>query len=125
MTRPLLVVILTLILAGTWGSLAAAGEPYSLSRAYNLDKAEWGFKEPPKAQPSASVVAFDATLGRPLGLATTIVGTGVFVVTLPFSATSQSVDTAAWGLVGAPGGWTFVRPMGRSDPRFEEHSIFR
>lgn len=125
MTRLLLVVISILILAGTWGSLAAAGEPYSLRKAYNLDKAERGFIEPPKAEPSASVVAFDAILGRPAGLATTIIGTGVFVATLPFSAPSQSVDTAAWGLVGRPGGWTFVRPMGRSDPRFEEDSIFK
>jgi hypothetical protein len=121
----MLMMVLIIILVGSWGSLGIAGEPYSLSRAYNLDKAERGFKEPPKAQPSASVVAFDATIGRPLGLATTLIGTGVFVVTLPFSATSQSVDTAAWGLVGAPGGWTFVRPMGRGDSRFEEHSVFK
>jgi hypothetical protein len=71
------------------------------------------------------VVAADAVIGRPLGLATTIAGTGVFLVTLPFSATSQSVDTAAWGLVGRPGGWTFVRPLGKGDPRFEEKGIFK
>jgi hypothetical protein len=125
MIRIMLVVMLTVILVGSWGSPGFAGEPYSLSRAYNMDKAERGFKEPPKARPSASVIAFDAILGRPLGLATTVAGTGVFVVTLPFSAASQSVDTAAWGLVGAPGGWTFVRPMGRGDTRFEEQGIFR
>ena len=126
MTRRLLVVIFTIILAATWAGLATAGEtPYNLRKAYNMDKAEEGFSVPPKGEPSAAVVAGDAILARPLGLATTIVGTGVFVVTLPFSACSESVDTAAWGLVGRPGGWTFVRPMGKGDPRFEEKSIFK
>ena len=126
MTRPLLAVMLTIILVGTWGSLAIAGDnTYSLSKAYNLDKAERGFAIPSKAEPSASVVAADAVIGRPVGLATTIAGTGVFILTLPFSIPSQSVDTAAWGLVGRPGAWTFVRPMGRNAPEFEEKGIFR
>ena len=126
MTRPLLVAILTLFLLGTWGGLSLAGEAYNLRKAYNLDKAEQGFAEPAKREePNASVVAVDAILGRPLGLATTIGGAGVFVATLPFSLPSKSVDTAAWGLVGRPGGWTFVRPLGRSEPRFEEKSIFK
>lgn len=125
MTRPTLAVILTLILVGSWGSLSIAGEPYSLRKAYNMDKAEYGFVEPPKKEPSASVVAADAVLARPAGLALTVAGTGVFLLTLPFSAPSRSVDNAAWGLVGRPGGWTFVRPLGRSAPRFEERSIFK
>ncbi len=124
MKRPLLAVIMTFILVGSWGSIGDAGEPYSLSKAYNMDKAEKGFKEPPKKEPSASVVMLDAVIARPLGLATTIAGTGVFVLTLPFSVPSQSVDTAARGLIGRPGGWTFDRPLGRSNPEYEEPSIF-
>jgi len=121
----LLAVIMTFILVGSWGSIGLAGEAYSLSKAYNMDKAERGFKEPPKKDPSASVVMLDAVLARPLGLATTVAGTGVFVLTLPFSAPSRSVDTAAWGLIGRPGGWTFDRPMGRSNPEYEEPSVFK
>ena len=125
MPRPLLAIILALILVGTWGSIAAAGEAYSLTKAYNMDKAERGFADPPKREPSASAVAVDAVIGRPLGLATTIAGTGVFIATLPFSVPSRSVDTAAWGLVGRPGGWTFVRPLGRGKLEYEEPGIFR
>jgi hypothetical protein len=125
MARPLLVVILTIILVGTWGSLALARDnTYSISNAYNLDRAERGFAIPSKVEPSASVVAADAVIGRPVGLATTIAGTGVFILTLPFSLPSRSVDTASWGLVGRPGGWTFVRPLGRNAPEFEEKSVF-
>ena len=125
MNRSLLVAFLTLILVGTWGVLGAAGETYSLSQTYNLRKAERGFHEPRKGEPSASVVAADAVIGRPAGLATTIAGTGVFILTLPFTIPSQSVNTAAWGLVGRPGGWTFVRPMGKRAPEFEERSVFK
>jgi hypothetical protein len=125
MTRILLVAALTIMLVGAWGSIAAAREAYSLSKAYNMDKAEQGFVEPPKGEPSASVVAADAVLGRTLGLATTIVGTGVFIITLPMSVPSGSVDSAAWGLIGRPGGWTFDRPLGRGKPEYEERSIFR
>jgi hypothetical protein len=121
----MLVVILTIILVGTWGSLALAGDKtYSISEAYNLDKAERGFAVPAKKEPSASVVTADAVIARPLGLATTIAGTGVFVLTLPFSVPSRSVDTAGWGLVGRPGAWTFVRPLGRNAPEFEEKGVF-
>ena len=120
MTHRLLVVILTIILVATWASLGAAGE-----MPYSLEKAERGFKVPPQSEPSASVVAADAVIGRPLGLATTIAGTVVFLVTLPMSATSGSTREASWGLVGRPAGWTFKRPMGRGEPKYEEQSIFR
>lgn len=126
MPRPLLAIILTLILVGTWGSVAVAGEaPYSLRKAYNMQKAEQGFVEPPQGEPSASAVAVDAVIGRPLGLATTIGGTGLFIATLPFSVPSRSVESAAWGLVGRPGGWIFDRPLGRGKPEYEERGIFR
>ena len=125
MTRLLLAATLTVALVAAWGSIAAAGEAYSLRKAYNMDKAELGFIDPPKGEPSPAAVGADALIGRPVGLATTIVGTGAFVLTLPFTIPSRSVDTAAWGLVGRPGGWTFVRPMGKGDPRFEEKCIFR
>jgi hypothetical protein len=126
MIRPLLVVILTIMLVGTWGSITAADEaPYNLRKAYNMDKAEQGFAEPRKGEPNSGVVAADALIGRPLGLATTIVGTGLFIVTVPFTAASGSVGTAAWGLIGRPGGWTFNRPLGKGNPEYEEPDIFK
>lgn len=125
MTRRLLTVIMAIMLVATWVGFAAAGEAYSLKKIYNMDRAEEGFVEPPKGEARASAVMADAAIGRPLGLATTLIGTGVFLVNLPFTVPSQSVDTAAWGLVGRPGGWTFNRPLGKGKPEYEEKSIFR
>jgi hypothetical protein len=121
MRHRLPVVILTIILVATWGSMAGAAGPMP----YNLDKAEKGFREPSKAEPSAAAVAADAVIGRPVGLVTTIAGAGLFVITLPFTAPSGSARQAAWELVGRQGGWTFNRPLGRSDPRYEREGIFR
>ncbi len=121
MAQRLLVGILTIILVGAVCGSASAGS----ALPYSLEKAERGFLVPPKAEPSSSVVAVDALIGRPLGLATTIAGTAVFVATLPFSVPSGSTREASWGLVGRPAGWTFKRPLGRSEPRYGEPSIFR
>ena len=122
MRRRLPVVILAIVLLATWGNVganAAGALPYS------LEKAEKGFREPSKAEPSAAAVAADAAIGRPLGLATTIAGAGLFVITLPFTAPSGSVRQAAWELMGRQGGWTFNRPLGGSAPQYERQGIFR
>jgi hypothetical protein len=119
MKSKIVVVMIAVSLVCAWGGTSIAG-----ILGYSLDRADRGFKEAPDAEPSAPVVAADGLIGRPLGLATTIVGTGLFVVTLPFSASSGSVHEAARGMIGKPGGWTFSRPMGRSDARFEEQGVF-
>ena len=120
MSRRLLVAILTIILVGTWGSLGVAGE-----MRYSLEKAERGFYVPSTGPPSSTALAADALIGRPVGLATTFLGTGLFIATLPFSIPSRSVGTSARGLVGDQGGWTFCRPMGKSDPRYDRPGIFK
>ncbi|HUH67223.1 MAG TPA: hypothetical protein VLZ07_12390, partial [Syntrophales bacterium] len=60
--------------------------------------------------------AFDATvdilLVRPVSFAATIVGTAVFIVSLPFSIPSKSVGTTAKTLVADPFNFTFTRPVG-------------
>lgn len=125
MPRPILVVILSIFLVGTLVSLGAAKEPYSLSKAYNMEKAAEGWGSPPKgSKPSSVKIAADLLVGRPLGLVTTTLATGVFVATIPFNLPSRSVRTAAWG-VKQVGGWTFKRRLGQDDPRFEEQGIFR
>jgi hypothetical protein len=60
----------------------------------------------------ATSVAVDVTFARPLSLALTVVGSALFVVSLPFSATSGCVDKAAQTLVVAPAKDTFGRPLG-------------
>jgi hypothetical protein len=119
MKRKILVVTLALSLVCAWSGAAAAG-----ILGYSMDRAERGFKEKPDAEVSAAVVAADALIVRPAGLGLTIAGTATFLLTLPFSIPSQSVNNAAEGLIVKPGGYTFIRPLGRSDPRFEEKSVF-
>ena len=121
MKSKVLQLILVVSLVCAWGSVSSAGQI-----GYSMRSAEEGFGFTPQAgPPSSGVMAADALIGRPLGLATTIAGTGVFLLTLPFSIPSQSTDDASWGLVGRPGGWTFVRPLGRGAPEFEERGVFK
>lgn len=59
----------------------------------------------------AAIVA-DTVIVRPLGIASLVLGTAGFLVSLPFALTSGSVDTAARELVGEPFRFTFTRPLG-------------
>jgi hypothetical protein len=62
---------------------------------------------------SAETIIADGLLLRPGGLVATVVGAAVFVVTLPFSIPTKSVDKAAQKLVVDPAKYTFVRPLGQ------------
>ena len=66
-------------------------------------------------QVSAASMAGDAVLARPLGLASLVLGFGLFVVSSPFSALGGNIGDA-WGtLVTWPAKFTFVRPLGEFD----------
>jgi hypothetical protein len=71
-----------------------------------------GTATPAVARTDPDVAFFDAILGRPVGLAATVVGGAVFVVCLPFAATSGSIKPTADALVGKPARFTFTRPLG-------------
>jgi hypothetical protein len=122
MKRKVLLVILAMsLVSAAWGGVGLAGQI-----GYSLKASETGFGfKPEPGVPSSGVMAADGLIGRPLGLATTIAGTGIFIITLPASLITHSTDEAAWGLVGRPGAWTFNRPLGRGNPEFEERPIFR
>ena len=62
---------------------------------------------------SAEAILVDGFILRPAGVVATIVGSVAFVVTLPFSIPTGSVDKAAQKLVVDPAKYTFVRPMGQ------------
>jgi hypothetical protein len=66
---------------------------------------------------SAETIIVDGLLLRPGGLVATVVGTAVFVVTLPFSIPTKSVDKAAQKLIVDPAKYTFVRPLGQVETR--------
>jgi hypothetical protein len=121
MKNKVLLVILVMSLVCAWGSVGTAGQI-----SYSMRGAERGFEFKPNPNPpSSATVAADAIIGRPLGLATTIAGAAVFLITLPVSIPSESTSEAAWGLVGRPAGWTFIRPLGRGEPVYEEQGVFQ
>jgi hypothetical protein len=67
----------------------------------------------------------DLCLVRPLGIASTVLGAAVFVVSLPFSILGGNVGEAGDKLVADPAKFTFVRPIGdfsSIDYRLTPHS---
>ena len=54
----------------------------------------------------------DLAVSRPVGIVVTVVGSALFVVSLPFALTSGSVKETADVLVGQPFRFTFTRPLG-------------
>ena len=63
-------------------------------------------------QPTPGNTFIDALICRPVGLAAIPLGTVLFVVTLPFSATGGNVGQSFDNLVVAPVKYTFARPLG-------------
>ena len=63
-----------------------------------------------ESDPASMVV--DVVVARPFSFALTILGSTLFVVSLPIAATSGSVKQAANTLVVAPAKDTFTRPLG-------------
>ncbi|MDX1518993.1 MAG: multidrug transporter [Gammaproteobacteria bacterium] len=62
--------------------------------------------------PSAGAMILDGLVYRPLSLAGTAVGLGVFIVTLPFSALGGNVEQAGETLVVEPARATFGECLG-------------
>lgn len=62
--------------------------------------------------PSSGAMAFDALVVRPVSLVGTLLGSVVFVASLPFSAIGGNVGQAGHRLVVEPGAFTFDRPLG-------------
>ena len=58
-------------------------------------------------------VVGDVLVCRPLGIAATVIGSAVFIVSLPFSALGHNVDETASILVKEPFRFTFQRPVGK------------
>ena len=56
----------------------------------------------------------DALFLRPFGMASTLLGAGFFIITLPFTAITGSTDKAAEKLISKPARFTFNRPLGGS-----------
>ncbi len=63
-------------------------------------------------EPEGGEMIYDFLVVRPLGIVATAVGSVFFVVSLPFSALGENVDTAGEKLVKSPYRYTFERPLG-------------
>jgi hypothetical protein len=66
-------------------------------------------------EPSTGEVLADAVIARPLGVVGTVLGAVAFVVSLPFTIPSKTVDRAGNALVKKPFQETFKRPIGQLD----------
>ena len=64
------------------------------------------------SRPSGLEMTADAVLVRPLTFVATVLGAGIFVVSLPFSALGGNVGEAGNTLVGTPFKSTFLRCLG-------------
>ena len=71
-----------------------------------------GHAQAVEEEPSALAMTGDAVLVRPLLLATTVVGTAVYIVSLPFSLLGGNAGEAGEVLVNGPAQATFVRCLG-------------
>jgi hypothetical protein len=67
------------------------------------------------SDPDPTLVCADAVVMRPLLFASTVAGSAIFVVCLPFAALSKSVKSTAHALVVAPAQATFTRALGDFD----------
>jgi len=71
-----------------------------------------GYTATVEEQPSALAMTGDALFVRPVLLGMTIVGTVVYIVSLPFSALGGNMEEAGKTLVVGPAKATFVRCLG-------------
>jgi hypothetical protein len=66
-------------------------------------------------EPTDTTIIPDVLLIRPLGLASIVVGSVVFVISLPVALPTRSVGKVGQRLVLDPVEFTFVRPIGDFD----------
>ncbi len=61
---------------------------------------------------SGEAMVADALVARPIGLLTTVIGSTIYVVSLPFSILGGNEKNAREKLVNEPASYTFKRPLG-------------
>ncbi|UCG12325.1 MAG: multidrug transporter [Deltaproteobacteria bacterium] len=64
---------------------------------------------------SSTAMLADLVFLRPVGLAAIAVGTGAFIISLPFSILGGNTGQAGQKLVVNPAKYTFSRPLGVSE----------
>jgi hypothetical protein len=64
---------------------------------------------------AATSVAVDVIVARPVSFAMTVIGSALFVVSLPVAIPAKSVEKVARTLIVTPAKDTFTRPLGDLD----------
>ena len=71
------------------------------------------YRESIDGKPSAGAMAFDLLIVRPVSLVATVLGTGLFVLSVPLSLIQgERPSDPAQKLVVEPAKFTFDRPLG-------------
>ncbi|RMF16567.1 MAG: hypothetical protein D6758_07635 [Gammaproteobacteria bacterium] len=83
-----------------------------------------GYSEVLEEKPSALAMFGDAVFARPVLLTTTVVGSAIYVVSLPFSLAGGNAKEAAETLVMGPAKATFVRCLGCTKVGRKKEVIF-
>ncbi|MCX7060267.1 MAG: hypothetical protein QE272_03085 [Nevskia sp.] len=96
----------------TRGLSLLAGAVLSLAAVTASAQDGTGYEASSGGAPSAGAMTVDLLVARPLGLVATVLGTVVFVASLPFQALAGNVADPARKLVVEPAAFTFVRPLG-------------
>lgn len=65
-----------------------------------------------RSEPTAETMILDTILVRPIMFAGTVIGSVMWVVSLPFSAAAGNIEEARTKLVVEPAKHTFTRPLG-------------
>jgi uncharacterized membrane protein len=63
-------------------------------------------------EPSSGAMMYDMIVLRPVGAVATVIGSAVWLISLPFSAAGDNTDAATTKLVKEPAKFTFKRPLG-------------
>lgn len=79
-----------------------------VSHTYRSDYHAHGFVE----SGTAEAMVADTLVARPIGLVTTVVGSALYVISLPFSLLGGNEKEARKRLVNEPAAFTFKRPLG-------------
>ena len=90
----------------------------AITAALLICQPAWSYESNPHG-PSGIDMAADLFIGRPVLLATTIVGSAIWLVALPFSALGGNVEESTEVLVIGPAKATFVRCLGCSSTVYQ------
>lgn len=100
-------------------ALLLATVPLQAQEGYYYQARSYGYFQRFDQEPSSAWMMLDTLAARPVGMATTVTGIGLFAGTLPITLVTGTSGDAARGFIEAPARWTFQRRLGR--PGFDQH----